>query len=666
MVFKFLFRTLAGMLALSVMASIAPARQQSVRIPHHGPDPSAAEFRQHTGKSRTGTSLASDWFDVTYYDLNLRLNTAPSFVEGKVTIRGICGEISPRFLVFDLAANMQIDSARVGGARAGFAQQPSAFTVSLDSGFQIDDIITVEVYYRGTPQSSGLGSFVFTSHAGTPWVWSLSEPYGARDWWPCKDQPGDKADSVDISVTCDSSFSVGSNGRLLSIQDNSDGTSTTRWHEGYPIATYLVSIAVTNFAHFSNWFRYSPSESLEVLNYVLPESLSSAESLLPNAVDGLRIFSGLFGLYPFVNEKYGHSQFAGGGMEHQTMTSLTGFDEETVIHELAHQWFGDMITCRSWSHLWLNEGFATYCTALYEELKYGTASYKTFMSFRMDQARGAEGSVFVQDTSDVRRLFNSARVYSKGAATLHMLRHLLGDSAFFRSIRAYANDPGLKYGTATTEDLRRVCEQTSGRDLGYFFDEWIYGENYPHYSYGWNVRDSSGTHVVRVSLTQSTGTSNPLYFNMPIDFRMAAHGWDSTVTLFNDAPVQTFSWTVPVAIETLQLDPEDWILKGAVELPLIPEPSEFRLFQNYPNPFNLSTRIQYSVPHRATVSLTVFNLQGQKVATLVSGNRNVGTYSAVWDASGSPSGVYLCRMEATSVSVPRSTFREERKLLLVK
>jgi aminopeptidase N len=603
---------------------------------------------------------------VTYYGLNLRLTTAPPFLEGAVTIRGICRAAAPRFLVLDLSENMRIDSVRVGGSAAAVTQQPSAFTVSLDSGFRPNDIILLEIFYRGVPQASGLGSFVFSSHAGTPWVWSLSEPYGARDWWPCKDQPGDKADSVDITVTCDSAFSVGSNGRLLSVQNNPGGTRTTRWQERYPIATYLVSVAVTNYAHFSNWFHYSPSDSMEVLNYVLPESLSSARALLPNAVDGLRRFSGLFGLYPFVNEKYGHSQFSGGGMEHQTMTSITGFDEEMVIHELAHQWFGDMITCRSWQHLWLNEGFATYCTALYEELKYGTGAYQTFMALRMDQARGAAGSVFVEDTSNVRNLFNSGRVYSKGAAVLHMLRHVLGDSVFFRSIKGYANDPRLKYGTATTEDLKRNCEQTSGKDLGYFFDEWIYGENYPHYSYGWNVTGTSGRKVVRLSITQSTGTSNPVYFKMPVDFRMAAQGWDSTITLFNDAPEQVFSFTVPVVIESLQLDPANWILKGAVELPLVPEPSEFHLFQNYPNPFNISTHVQYSVPHRATVSLIIFDLQGRRVATLVSGTRNVGTYSAVWDAAGMPSGVYLCRMEATGATIPHVVFRDERKLLLVK
>lgn len=661
-------RTAETVLALSISFHCAMAQSRSAGAPEDGEALVRAEMRQHLnpGNPRYATSLASDWLDVTYYGLTLRLTTAPPLLEGAVTIRGVSNETSPRFLVLDLTNNMHIDSVKVGGVRSGFVQQASAFTVSLDSGYQIHSVLTVEVFYRGMPVSTGFGSFVFGSHTGTPWVWSLSEPYGARDWWPCKNEPGDKADSADITVTCDSALKVGSNGRLASVQNNSDGTRTTRWQERYPIAPYLVSIAVTNFAEFSLWYRYSATDSLEVLNYVLPESLSSAQNLLPNAVDGLRIFSGMFGLYPFAKEKYGHSQFGGGGMEHQTMTSITAFDEETVIHELAHQWFGDMITCRTWSHLWLNEGFAVYCTALYDEIKYGTGAYRSFMNARLDQARGAAGSVFVLDTTNVRRLFNSDRVYSKGASTLHMLRHVLGDSMFFRSLRAYANDSLLKYGTATTEDLRRACEETSGNNLGYFFAEWIYGENYPHYSYGWNVTDSSGRKVLRVSIAQSTGTSNPAYFTMPIDLRMVARGWDSTVTVWNNAAEETFAFTVPVAIESLLFDPGGWILKEAIKLPLVPEPSEFHLYQNYPNPFNLSTRIEYSVPHRARVSLTVYNVLGQAVATLAGGIKTLGIYSTVWDAAGMPTGVYLCRFEATSLEDPSAIFREERKLLLVK
>jgi aminopeptidase N len=626
------------------------------------------EARRLGSPSSAGSlaSLASSWYDVTFYALNLRISASPPMLSGAVTIRGICNQNLPHFLVLDLANAMHVDSVKVGGSNAGFTQQLSTLSLTIDSAYRLNDPITVAVFYRGVPQPTGFGSFVFDSHNGTPWVWSLSEPYGARDWWPCKDYPGDKADSADITVTCDSSFRVGSNGRLAGVTMNGDGTQTTYWQERYPIAAYLISVNVSNFVQFSNWFRYSPTESLQVLNYVLPESLASAQVLLPNAVEGLRIFSSLFGLYPFIREKYGHSQFDGGGMEHQTMTSLTDFNEETVVHELAHQWFGDMITCRTWSNLWLNEGFATYCTALYEEKKYGPETYRAFMNYRMEQARAAVGPVIVQDTTIVRNLFNSDRVYSKGAAALHMLRHILGDSAFFGSMRAYANDPTLKYGTATTEDFQRACEATSGRNLQFFFDEWLYGENYPHYSYGWDVVHSSGGYALKVSIIQSTGTDNPRFFTMPLHIRAASHGWDSTITVWNDQPEQVYAFTVPVRVESLQLDPGGWVLKEAIALPLIPEPTEFRLSQNYPNPFNTATRIEFSVPHRARLRLDVYNILGQRVATLADGVRTLGSYSVEWDGSGVPSGIYICRLEAVTLAEPLGMFRDERKLLLIR
>ena len=621
---------------------------------------------QHLNAGRSVKSMASTWFHVNYYNLNLTISTSPIYLSGVVMIRGRCDQDGPRSLTLDLTNNMRIDSIKITGIASRFVQGPAAFTVLLDSGYHSGDDITLRVYYQGLPQSTGFGSFVFGAHSGTPWVWSLSEPYGAKDWWPCKDHPSEKADSVDIIVTADSSFTVGSNGKLVSEIVNADGTKTTHWKELYPIETYLVSVAMTNFSRFSNWFHYSATDSMEVLNYVLPESLSSARSQLSHAVDGLEIFSNLFGLYPFIKEKYGHSEFGSGGMEHQTMTSIGTFDEETVIHELAHQWFGDMITCASWSHLWLNEGFATYCTALYKEVKYGVGSYKNFIAFHQDQARRARGTVVTQDTSDVRQLFDGPRTYSKGACVLHMLRHVLGDSVFFKSMHAYANHPSLRFRTATTEDFRAVCEQTSGKDLRYFFDEWIYGESFPRYLYSWNVRDSSGTRLLTVGINQTTGTTNPSFFTMPIDLRIMSRSWDTTVAILNNMPEQVFSFVIRHAIDSVQFDIDDWILKSAIRVPSISLPTAFSLFQNYPNPFNSSTIIRYTLHHRSEVSLSIFNLLGQKVATLVSGTQFMGTYTTHWTATGCSSGLYFLRLDVESTTDRAEIFTQVRKLLLLK
>jgi aminopeptidase N len=633
-----------------------------------GTDIVAAETAQcvHGQVAAMTASQASDWFDATYYRLDLHMFPTSPNISGTVRIQGIARQDHPSFLSLDLTNSMRIDSVIVDGRRSTFVQHSSSFNILIDSVYHPGDLINADVYYEGSPAPTGFGSFVVSSHSGTSWVWSLSEPYGAKDWWPCKDAPSDKADSVDVIVTCDSSFWVGSNGTLISRTLNADGTAITHWQERYAIATYLVSIAATNYARFSNWFRYTPSDSLEVLNYVLPESLSSAQQRLPSAVDGLRIFSNMFGLYPFIKEKYGHSQFSAGGMEHQTMTSITSFDEEIIIHELAHQWFGDMITCASWAHLWLNEGFATYCTALYLEKSYGISRYSDFMGSQLTKARLAVGSVYARDTSNVHTLFNGPRVYAKGACVLHMLRHLLGDSLFFQSMHAYANEPTVRFKSAVTDDFQQVCERTSGRDLSFFFNEWIYGENYPLYSYSWNMADSSGKNILRLRIRQSTGTTAPPLFKMPLDIRLFSSVWDSTITIFDSSAEQVFSFIVPGAIDSVMLDPGGWILKTAFDESANLKPTGFSLSANYPNPFNNMTSIRYSVPHRMNITLRVYDLLGRKVSTLVDATQNVGSYVARWDGGNLATGIYFYELEAVEPRNSVVVFRLTKKMILLK
>ncbi|MBA4313104.1 MAG: hypothetical protein C0417_10800 [Chlorobiaceae bacterium] len=507
-------------------------------------------------------TMSTSAIDVTYYGMNLTITTSPQYLRGQVSMKAICRENGLSTISLDLMNALTVDSVFVGGVKTSRIQYPSFFDITLDRTYNTGEMIEAEVYYQGVPGSSGFGSFEFSSHLTVPWVWTLSEPYGAKDWWPCNDHPSDKADSADIFVTTDVTYKVGSNGKLLSVINNGDGTATHHWKTNYPISSYLISIALTNYAQFSNWFKYTPTDSMEVLNYVLPENLSSAVSSLPVAVTGLQIFSDMFGLYPFINEKYGHAQFGwGGGMEHQTMTYLGGFSEGLVIHELAHQWFGDMITCRTWPDLWLNEGFATYCEALYNEKKYGFASYQSTMISEMNSAMWTTAALYLADTGSVGSMFGYSLVYAKGATVLHMLRHVVGDSAFFRAMYNYSNDPRFKYGTASTPDLKSVFETESGMDLSYFFNEWIYGTRYPRYSYGWTSEPSATGYKITLGVTQTTGTTNPVYFTMPIDIKVYATGWDTTVVIFNNLQAQTFELDVSHQPISIQFDPGNWILK---------------------------------------------------------------------------------------------------------
>ncbi len=621
-------------------------------------------------------TLADDNYDVIWYELRLRISTNPNQVSGVVAIRAasvIDGLSSVRI---DLSDSMSVDSIISANGALSYTRASNMVTVYLDSSYMAGEIFTIHVAYHGLPKSSGFGSFAFSvTGQGAPWIWSLSQPYGAKDWWPCKDQLPDKADSVDVIVTCDSTLRVGSNGTLAGVVNNGDGTSTTHWKERYPIATYLVSLAISNYVAFSNWFHYTAGDSMEVLNYVLPTRLASAQANLPRTVNMLEIFSDLFGLYPFIEEKYGHCDFGwGGAMEHQTMPSTGSYSENLIAHELAHQWFGDMITCRIWADLWLNEGFATYLTGLYLERAYGYMPYYNYMTGQLNSAKTAVGTLYVQDTANVGNLFAGSRVYAKGASVLHMLRHVLGDSVFFEAMYAYANDPGLKFGTATTADFRQVCETISGTDLGYFFDEWVYGEKFPTYRYGWTAVPTMIGYRVDLRVVQTTGTTNPAAFTMPVDVRILGTGWDTTIVVVDSLGTQDFSFDAPVAPASVMFDPDRWILRNldSVSYALldVAEPRGYPrspfLLQNYPNPFNPSTTIGYGVSTRSRVTLKIFNILGEEVARIYSGTRDPGTYEAIWNASGRPAGVYVAEFVSEPVDPSGPALRLVRKLLYIR
>jgi hypothetical protein len=325
-----------------------------------------------------------------------------------------------------------------------------------------------------------------------------------------------------------------------------------------------------------------------------------------------------------------------------------------------------MITCRTWSDIWLNEGFAEYCSALYREQEYGPASYWNYMLWQMNRAVQATGAVGIPDTSSVGSLFDGARVYNKGATVLHMLRHVLGDSVFFRSMRSYANDPALRYSTATTRDFRSACETVSGKDLSYFFQEWIYGEGIPHYYYYWATKPSTAGTVTTITLEQSASSANPSFFTMPVDIRLSSGSWDTTVTVFNNSPTQQFSFTLSQQPTTLTVDPDNWILK-TVYPPGSRPPNSYALDQNYPNPFNPKTTITFHLPIRSNVSLKVFDVLGREVATLLNQQMVAGAHSIDWDASTTPSGVYFYQLSAQSTSGPESgSFVQTKKMVVVR
>jgi aminopeptidase N len=607
-------------------------------------------------------AFADPAIHVTHYRLALNFSPSAGVLAGEVAAKVVCAVESLSVVSFDLSGTMTVDSVVGPGGILPHAQFLEGFQVNLGRTYHRGDTLTLDTYYRGVPSPTGFGSFELSSSNGAPWFWTLSEPYGARDWWPCKDDNTDKADSVDMFVTVPAGLKAGSNGRLLQARANADGTTTFHWSERHPIAVYLVSLAAGAYTEIDDWFRYSPADSMPIVNYVLPGPAGTGA--LAETKEMLRIFSDAYGLYPFIDEKYGHAQFGwGGAMEHQTMTSTSNFVESTISHELAHQWFGDLITCANWASLWLNEGFAVYSESVFLEKFTGEAAYRTHMAAYMTAAMTAAGSLYVQDTTTVANLFDPNRVYAKGAWTLHMLRHVLGDSVFFRSLRAYVSDPRFRFRSATTEGFRSVCESVSGKDLGYFFDEWVFGQGYPRYLYRWASAPSPGGNTVTLTLSQTGTSAATRFFRMPVDVRIASGTRDTTFTVDHTADGETFAFRVPFLPASLDIDPDIWILRDAsAEDALLP--ASYALRQNYPNPFNPGTSLTFELPHRSDVTLIVYDVLGREVAVLAKGQFEAGAHSVRWegaDASGrrAASGTYFCRFTAGS-------YAETRKMVLAR
>ncbi|MFO7526336.1 MAG: M1 family aminopeptidase [Ignavibacteriaceae bacterium] len=607
-------------------------------------------------------------YDVKYYKLDLTINHTSETISGNVTCNAEIVQSDITEIYFDLTNPLTVDSVLVNGSLASYTRSDNKLYINLSVPLNQGDEFTSVVYYHGTPGSSGFGSFEFSTQGGNPAIWTLSEPYGAKDWWPVKDTPADKADSADFWITVSNTLTPVSNGKLMETIDNGNGTHTYKWKISYPIAQYLLSMAITNYAEYTNYYIYSPTDSMPVNHFLYPANLNSNISQLDKTPGMIEIYSEKFGEYPFLNEKYGHAQFGwGGGMEHQTISSMGGFSDGLIAHELAHMWYGDKITCKDWHHIWLNEGFATYGEGIIYEAWYGKAGYDNYIAGEMNSAKNATGSIWVQDITQVWEIFNGARSYAKGCVVLHMLRGIVGDSTFFNILRTYTFDPNVAYDVATTEDFQAIAENVSGLDLDYFFQEWIYGENYPKYSVVWN-KYSLGSDMwnLVVNINQQTNT-NPTFFTMPVQIRVNRAIGDTIITVFNNEQNQTFEIAIEGEPTSINFDPNNNILKTVNSITTGVDGefavTEYSLEQNYPNPFNPATTISFTIPQSTFVTLKVFDIIGNEVAVLVNEQKEAGRYDVNFDASSVSrqisSGVYL-------YSITAGNYNEVRKMTLIK
>ncbi len=587
-------------------------------------------------------------YDVTFYNLEMDLNPGTHILSGTTTVLAEVTAASMETMDLNLMNIMTVSAVRAAGSSAGYSHTGNILSITLDRTYLTGEMVTVSVDYSGNPEGDGFG---WSSYGGEPLIWTLSEPYGARHWWPCNDLNTDKADSVDLHVTVPDDLIVASNGLLDSETVPEPGKKTFHWKERYPIPTYLVSLAIHPFATFSHTYTGLDGETtMPVDYYVIPDYLGDAQASYPITVDMLEAFAQGFGEYPFINEKYGHAHFPwGGGMEHQTLTSLSysAYSQHIISHELGHQWFGDMITCADFHHIWLNEGFASWTEAYWREIHEGVAAYREEMN---EAAYYGGGTIIVEDLSNFWAIFDYNLTYQKASWVPHMLRGQLGDEDFFAGLHAYRE--ALGYGSATTEQFRDIFEEVSGRDLDSFFQQWIYGEGHPQYSVNYTTNPTAGGTLLQVRIEQTQ--SEPV-FEMKLQLQVDQALGNQIFTVENNQRVQYFNFTIPGSINGLELDPYDWVLcqisyGGASDLPGLVR-DEPRLLPNVPNPFNPSTSIKYELPADSHVRLSVYDLSGRLVRVLTDAQMSAGPHSVRWDGrnaqgQASASGMYFVRMNA--------------------
>ncbi len=508
---------------------------------------------------------------VRYYRLTLRVDPVAQSLSGSVELRGLApapDAAAPARLGLDLDDTLTVDSVLVDGRRVAFARPPNRIELTLPQGQRPGAVRAVRVAYHGRPRGRG---FSFGSHDGVPMIASYGLPYSARQWWPCQDAPAAKADSADLLVTVPRPLIVASNGRLVREVEHGDGTRTFHWSVRYPVYPDVVSLAITDYVTFTAYYHPAAGDSMPMTFYVYPQDLTKARrdfSVLPEL---MRSHVMAFGEYPFLREKYGIAEFARSSYrEHQTLPSygaalITGDhrNDAVLAHELAHQWFGDFVSVRSWSDVWLNEGFATYAAALWQERWRGTAAYHAAMA-AADRADFA-GSLYIADSTDVPAMFTTT-TFEKASWVLHMLRHVLGDAAFFGALRDYVRQYGG--GNATTGDFERVCERRYGRSLAWFFREWVYGTSRPTYAVGWTSAppgDDVSGHAVRVTIQQLQRDAPP--FTMPIDVTVRATDGVVRGTLWDSLGAQSFTLVVRGPPTAVTLDEDGWILKRLAPAP---------------------------------------------------------------------------------------------------
>jgi aminopeptidase N len=587
-----------------------------------------------------------DDYDVSFYFLDIVVQNNTTFVEGNATTIATVKSPVLNVFNFELIDQLSIDSVIVNGVNSTFVHTNDMVTVELESPVSAGETITATTFYSGEPPSTGFFSGISTTFVqswGKNVTWTLSEPFNARQWWPCKQDLYDKADSVYIFVTTSEENKVGSNGLLTAVTPMPENQARHEWKSNYPIAYYLISVAVSEYQEYNIYAKpeqFLP-DSILIQNYIYdaPGCLEFYQVGIDRTIEFLEMLSDFYGMYPFKDEKYGHCLSGiGGGMEHQTMSTMGGFSFGLVAHELGHMWFGDNVTCATWSDIWINEGFASYTEYLMAYYIQGPANGASWMNSAHNTIKSEPGgSVYVPpdqaNPNNVWRIFNGRLSYKKGAAIVHMLRYeMQNDDLFFELLQEFQEQ--YKDSMATGLDFMHLANQMSGLDFSYFFDQWYFGEGYPIFDVLWN----QSPEMLYLTTTQTTSTAVTPFFETYVEYKLNyTDGTNEIVLLRQTENVNNYEVPISKPISSIELDPDNWLIKTVdgimVGIPKHQSPLHFSLA---PNPSSDWVNIYFDTERHGPKELLITDLRGRVLLSTTATDKFITV-----DVSGFAPGVYL-------------------------
>ena len=560
-------------------------------------------------------SLMMDKYDVKFYKLDINVERTSVYVEGNITIKAKVIASQLDTFVFELKDYFVIDSILINDQKRTFNRVGDDVFVGINP-LIMGSNISAQVFYNGVPPNTGDFFNGISCKTDQTWgnqiTWTLSEPFAAKEWFPVKQSLTDKADSAYIFVTTSNENKVGSEGKLTAVVPLLNNKVRYEWKTCYPIDYYLISIAVGKYVDYSIYAHPNGiQDSILIQNYVYdnPLTLSNFKTEIDRTPGFIELYSDLFGVYPFYKEKYGHCMAPlGGGMEHQTMTTLGDFNFYLTCHELSHQWWGDNVTCATWSDIWINEGFASYCEYLAAQNLWSQEEAQQHILQKHNNIMSQpDGSVYIPPylAVDENRIFDGRLSYDKGAAIIHNLRFEVGnDSIFFQIFKTV--QIRFKDSTITGLDFKAVAEELSGKNFTDFFNQWYFGEGFPTL----DVVYSQQNDTLVMNVNQSTSAAITPLFKMNMEYKVKFLTGDTIIKLFHQANTETFKIPMHKLVKGLEIDPNNWVVNGNGSVKLIAD-TQAVSFVVFPNP--CSDYLQFYLRNNGNYEFSVFDVTGKNI-----------------------------------------------------